>query len=61
MELIEGDTLESLLERCGPLEVGLALEIATQVAAGLAAVHKRNMVHRDIKPSDIMVAWRRVL
>ena len=33
----------------------MALEIATQVAAGLAAVHKQNLVHRDIKPSNIMV------
>jgi serine/threonine protein kinase len=34
----------------------LALEIATQVAAGLAAVHKQNLIHRDIKPSNIMVS-----
>ena len=33
----------------------LALEIATQVAAGLAAVHEQNLVHRDIKPTNIMV------
>jgi serine/threonine protein kinase len=33
----------------------LALEVATQVAAGLAAVHKMSLVHRDIKPSNIMV------
>jgi serine/threonine protein kinase len=32
------------------------MEIATQVAAGLAAVHKQNLVHRDIKPSNIMVS-----
>ena len=32
-----------------------ALEIATQVAAGLAAVHEQNLVHRDIKPGNIMV------
>src|SRR6516165_1182012 len=34
----------------------LALEIATQVAAGLAAVHKQKLVHRDIKPSNIIVS-----
>ena len=38
MELIEGETLEKLIERSGRLEAKLALEIATQVAAGLAAV-----------------------
>ena len=55
MEFVEGETLENLIKRSGRLEVKLALEIATQVAAGLAAVHKKDLVHRDIKPSNIMV------
>src|SRR6266404_5047731 len=55
MEFVEGETLENLIKRSGQLEVKLTLEIATQVAAGLAAVHKQKMVHRDIKPSNIMV------
>jgi serine/threonine protein kinase len=38
----------------------LALDIATQVAAGLAAVHKKKLVHRDIKPSNIMVSFEEV-
>ena len=53
---MEGQTLENLIKRSGRLEVKTALEIATQVAAGLAAVHKRKLVHRDIKPSNIMVS-----
>ena len=56
MEFVEGETLENLIKRSGRLEVKLALEIATQVAAGLAAVHKKGLVHRDIKPSNIMVS-----
>ena len=56
MEFVEGETLESLIRRSGRLEAKLALEIATQVAAGLAAVHKQRLVHRDIKPSNIMVS-----
>jgi serine/threonine protein kinase len=56
MEFVEGETLENLIKRSGQLEVTLALEIATQVAAGLAAVHKQKLVHRDIKPSNIMVS-----
>ena len=56
MEFVEGETLENLIKRSGRVEVKLALEIATQVAAGLAAIHKQRLVHRDIKPSNIMVS-----
>jgi serine/threonine protein kinase len=44
------------IDLSGRLEVKLTLEIATQVAAGLAAIHKQKLVHRDIKPSNIMVS-----
>ena len=57
MEFVEGETLDSLIKRSGPLEVKRALEITMQVAAGLAAVHKKKLVHRDIKPSNIMVSF----
>jgi serine/threonine protein kinase len=55
MEFVEGETLEKLMKRSGRLEIKLALEITSQVAAGLAAVHEQNLVHRDIKPTNIMV------
>jgi eukaryotic-like serine/threonine-protein kinase len=55
MEFVEGETLQELIKRTGMLEVKLALEIAVQVAAGLAAIHEQNLVHRDIKPANIMV------
>ena len=58
MEFVKGETLEHLIKRSGRLEVKLALEIATQVAAGLAAVHEQNLVHRDIKPTNIMVSLK---
>jgi Protein kinase domain len=43
MEFVEGETLENLIKRSGRLEIKLALEIARQVAAGLAAVHKQKL------------------
>jgi predicted ATPase len=57
MEFVDGETLESLVKRSGRLEIKVALEIATQVAAGLAAIHKQKLIHRDIKPSNIMVSF----
>jgi hypothetical protein len=55
MEFVEGETLGNLIKRSGRLEAKLALEITTQVAAGLAAVHEQHLIHRDIKPTNIMV------
>jgi hypothetical protein len=56
MELLEGETLESIMKRSGRLDTKLVLEIVAQIAAGLEAVHKQKLVHRDIKPSNIMVS-----
>jgi hypothetical protein len=53
--LFEGETLENLIERSGRLRGKLALEIAMQLLAGLSAVHRQKLVHRDIKP--VIVAW----
>jgi predicted ATPase len=55
MEFVQGETLESLMRRSSRLEAMLALEIIAQVVAGLDAVHKQKLVHRDIKPTNIMV------
>jgi serine/threonine protein kinase len=57
MEFVEGETLESLVRRFGRLEMKMALEITSQVASGLAGIDKQKLVHRDIKPTNIMVSF----
>ncbi|MEM1026040.1 MAG: protein kinase [Myxococcota bacterium] len=54
MEFFEGRTLRKWLEK-GPLEVRLALRIARDVAAALAAVHEAGILHRDVKPTNVLV------
>ncbi len=53
-ELVRGDTLRRVIE-AGPLPAPRTIEIAVQVAAGLAAAHAAGLVHRDLKPDNIMV------
>jgi len=57
MELVEGEPLDRILRFRGPLETGLVLEIADQVAAALSAAYKKDLVHRDIKPANLMVVF----
>ena len=54
MQYIEGETLAARLAR-GPLEVREALALVAELADGLSAAHKRGVIHRDIKPQNIMV------
>jgi len=56
MELLEGEDLRALLGRVGALEPDIALRIAAQAAAGLAAAHGAQVVHRDIKPDNLFLA-----
>jgi serine/threonine-protein kinase len=55
MEFIQGMTLKQLFRSKGALPLGVGLQIAKQAAAGLAAAHDMGVVHRDVKPHNIML------
>src|SRR5215831_7056141 len=55
MELVEGETLEERVRRLGPLDVLTTIDIALQVTAALAAAEERRLVHRDLKPGNLML------
>ena len=55
MEVVEGGNLDELLGRSGPLEVAEACEVIRQAALGLQHLHEHGLVHRDVKPSNLML------
>jgi len=54
MEYVDGTTLKHVLETRSPLELAEAREIALQLLAGLGAIHEAGLVHRDVKPENVM-------
>ena len=54
-ELVNGETLAAVIER-GPVPIRVLLDIAAQIADGMASAHAAGIVHRDLKPANIMVA-----
>jgi formylglycine-generating enzyme required for sulfatase activity/serine/threonine protein kinase/WD40 repeat protein len=55
MQFIEGQTLQQKLDREGALELRQILRIGSQMAAGLAAAHKHGLIHRDVKPANVLL------
>lgn len=58
MEFVEGESLSGLLKREGRLQPEVALKILHQTAQGLATAHDRGVIHRDIKPGNLMLGSR---
>jgi eukaryotic-like serine/threonine-protein kinase len=61
MEYVEGETLAELLAQRGRLPVTEAATLGTQICAGLAAVHAAGLVHRDVKPQNLLLRTDGVL
>ena len=55
MEYVEGETLRRFLKRYGPVSVRRGLQWARQICTGLGVAHRQGVVHRDLKPDNIMI------
>jgi eukaryotic-like serine/threonine-protein kinase len=55
LEYVEGETLKELIRREGPLDVPQALAYAIEIARALGAAHEQQIVHRDVKPQNVLL------
>ena len=55
LEYVDGETLKGLIRRNGPLEIPQAIAYSIEIARALGAAHERRIVHRDVKPQNILI------
>ncbi len=55
MEYIEGETLEGLIDREGPLSLARTAPIIVQIAQSLGEAHRKSIIHRDLKPANVLI------
>ena len=55
MQFVDGTSLQQKIEQCGPLPLSVVLRIGLHVAEGLAAAHRQGLVHRDVKPANVLL------
>src|SRR3954468_20023059 len=54
-EYVDGENLKRLIERRGPAPVATTLELAMQIARGLSFAHQQGLIHRDVKPQNVLM------
>ncbi len=55
-EYVDGENLKEMIDRTGPLPVRRAIELGLDIAQGLSFAHKNGLVHRDVKPQNVLLA-----
>jgi serine/threonine-protein kinase len=56
LEYVDGETLKQLIRRDGPLQITEALAYAIEIVRALGAAHERSIVHRDVKPQNVLIS-----